>query len=54
MCIYYMISCNNQEIVPSIALKMRVKMKNRSHRYDIIKLYQGMVTNTLNINCFSV
>ena len=54
MCISYMISCNNQEIVSSIVLKMRVKMKNRSHRYDIIELYQGMVMNTLNIKCFSV
>ena len=54
MCIYYMLSCNNQEIVSSIVLKMRVKMENRSHRYDIIKLYQSMVTNTLNIKCFSV
>ena len=54
MSIYYVISCTNQEIVSSIVLKMRVKMENRSHRYDIIKLYQGMVTNTLNIKCFSV
>ena len=26
-------------------------MKNRSHRYDIIELWQGMVINILNIKC---
>ena len=32
-------------------MKMRVKMKNKSHRYDIIELYQDIVTNILNIQC---
>ena len=29
--------------------EIRVKIKNRSHRYDIIDLYQGIVANILNI-----
>ena len=29
-------------------MEMRVKMKNRSHRYDIIELHQDMITNILN------
>ena len=33
-----------------ITMKIRVKMKNRSHRYDIIELYQDMVANKININ----
>ena len=32
-------------------MKMRVKMKNRSRRYDIIELHQDMDTNILNIKC---
>ena len=32
-------------------MKMRVKMKNKSHRYDITELYQDIVANILNIQC---
>ena len=39
------------EIIWLIIMKMRVKMKNKSHRYDIIELYQDIVTNILNIQC---
>ena len=35
-------------------MEMRVKMKNRSHRYDIIELHQDMITNILNIKCLSM
>ena len=35
-------------------MKMRMKMKNISHRYDITGVSQDMVTNLLNIICVSV
>ena len=31
-------------------MKLIVKMKNRSHRYDIIELYQDIGTSKLNMN----
>ena len=38
----------------SVVMKMTVKMKNKSHRYVIIELYQGMVKNILNIKGVTV
>ena len=35
-------------------MKMRLKMKNRSHRYDINRLGLDMETNKLNIKRVSV
>ena len=35
-------------------MKLKVKMKKRSHRYDITELYQDMVTNILNIKYVAV
>ena len=32
---------------------MGLKMKNKSHRYDITDIGQDMVTNILNIKCVS-
>ena len=37
-----------------IKMEMMVKMKNRSYRYDIIELGQGMVTNILNTKYISL
>ena len=37
-----------------MAMKMRLKIKNRSHGYDIIDLGPDMDINILNIKCFSV
>ena len=42
------------EIIWLIMMEMRVKMKIRLHRNNIIELYQDMVTNIPNINCVSV
>ena len=39
------------EVVLLIIMKLRVKMKNTSHRYE---LGHDMVMNILNIKCFSV
>ena len=36
------------EIIWLVIMKMRMKMKNRSHRYDITGVSQDMVTNLLN------
>ena len=35
-------------------MKMMLKMKNRSHRYDINRPSPRMDTNILNIKCVSV
>ena len=35
-------------------MKMRMKMKSGSRRYDIIERYQDKDTNILNIKCVSV
>ena len=44
--------CN--EIIWLITLKMKVKMKDKSDRYDIYRTRQDMVTNKLNVKCVSV
>ena len=41
------------EIIRQIIMKMKMKMKNTSHRYDIIDLDPVMNANTVNIKSVS-
>ena len=41
-------------MIAVIIMKLRLKMKNRSHRYGIINLRLEMGTSILNIKCVSV
>ena len=42
------------EIVRLIIMKMKVKMKSRSHRYDMNKPILDMDTNIVNVKCINV
>ena len=42
------------EIVRLIIMKMKVKMKSRSHRYDMNKPILDMDTNIVNVKCIDV
>ena len=41
--------CLYHEIIRLITMKMKMKMKNGSHRYDINRVGIGMDTNMVNV-----